>query len=98
MIAQPMFAIEIAQRLGIALETFYRNRQRYHLIDKMPRPINSTGRPAYDRAGMEAWLTRNDPRRPPAMVAANDAIAQPPPNSDGEWNAFLHQHYRQPAE
>lgn len=98
MIARPMHAAEIAQRMGVALETFYRRRKRYHTLDGMPRPITETGRPAYDRAGMEAWLTRNDPRRPKAMVAANDAIATPLPAGDDEWNAFLHQHYRQAAE
>lgn len=93
----PMFAAEIAERLGIALATFYRNRHHYHVVDKMPRPINSTGRPAYDRAGMEAWLTRNDPRRAPAP--ANDPIPPPAPYNDVEWNDFLHKHYSaQPAE
>lgn len=93
----PMFAPEIAKRLGCALATFYRNRQRLHLIDKMPRPINQTGRPAFDREGMEAWLTRNDPRRPKAAAANDDALPPPAPNSDAEWRAFLQQHYG-PAE
>lgn len=93
----PMFAREIAGRLGCALATFYRNRPRLHLIDKMPRPMKETGRPAYDRAGMEAWLTRNDPRRPKA-AAANDVLPPPMPNSDAEWREFLHQHYATPAE
>jgi predicted DNA-binding transcriptional regulator AlpA len=97
MITQPMKPREIAARLGITIETFYRTRHKLHQIDKMPRPITHLGR-AYDRAGMEAWLTRNDPRRPPAMAAANDAIAPPMPNSDAQWNEFLHRHYGQPAE
>lgn len=97
MITKPMHASEIAERLGVTVTTFYKRRQRYHLVDKMPRPINTTGRPAYDRAGMEAWLTRNDPRRPMVQVA-NDSIAPPMPNSDGEWNTFLRQRYAQPAD
>ncbi|MDF3809293.1 MULTISPECIES: hypothetical protein [Rhodopseudomonas] len=88
----PMCAEEIATRLGYKdVNTFYRNRHKLSLIEGMPRPISRTGKQAYDRAGMEAWLTRHDPRRPPA--AANDAIAPPAPSSDGEWNSFLHQHY-----
>lgn len=97
MITKPMHAAEIAERLGVVLRTFYKRRERYHLIDKMPRPINSTGRPAYDRASMEAWLTRNDPRRP-LVQAANDSIAPPMPSSDNEWNTYLQRLYTQPAE
>jgi hypothetical protein len=98
MISKPMHCAEIAERLGVALDTFYKRRHQHTKLDGMPAPIARTGRPAYDRAGMEAWLTRNDPRRP-KTVAANDAIAPPMPNSDGEWNKFLLQHYaQQPAE
>lgn len=96
MITTPMHAAEIAQRLGVTVETFYKRRTRYILIDGMPRPMTSTGRPAYERAGMEAWLTRQDPRRPKAP--ANDSIAPPMPNSDAEWNTFLRQYRGQPAE
>lgn len=92
MIPKPMFAPEIAQRLGVTVETFYKRRKQYHLCDRMPRPMNSTGRPAYDRAGMEAWFTRNDPRRPP-LRPANDIDAPLMPRNDDEWNGFLHQHY-----
>ncbi|WP_398473376.1 hypothetical protein [Tardiphaga sp.] len=91
-----MHAAEVAKRLGVTVATFYRRRPKLHMVDGMPRPITSTGRPSYDRASMEAWLTRNDPRRPPA--AANDSIAPPMPNSDAEWNRFLRQTYGQPAE
>jgi predicted DNA-binding transcriptional regulator AlpA len=91
MISKPMYAPEIAGRLGVGVDRFYKNRERYRMIDGMPQPISTIGRMAWDRAGMEAWLTRHDPRRP--KIIANDAIAPPQPHADGEWNQFLHQHY-----
>jgi hypothetical protein len=89
----PMYVPEIAARMGVSTETFYKNRERYRVIDGMPERISRVGRMAWERNGMEAWLTRNDPRRPRGMVAANDSIAPPMPNSDAEWNKFLHNHY-----
>jgi hypothetical protein len=91
--SKPMFASEVARRIGVTLDTFYKNREKYRLVDGMPAPISRVGRMAWDRAGMEAWLTRNDPRRPRNLRAANDAIAPPMPNSDAEWSDFLHRHY-----
>lgn len=96
MTTEPFHAAEVAERLGVGVDRFYKNRERYRLVDGMPPPISRVGRMAWDRAGMEAWLTRNDPRRPKA--AANDSIAPPMPNTDAEWNAFLRQHRGQPAE
>ncbi|OKO67649.1 hypothetical protein AC629_42590, partial [Bradyrhizobium sp. NAS80.1] len=93
---KPMFAPEIAERLGITKERFYLNRQKYHMIDKMPRPMNSTGRPAYDRASMEAWFSRHHPLR--QQRPANDITAPLQPHNDEEWRDFLHKHYAQPAE
>ncbi|MBP1296648.1 hypothetical protein [Bradyrhizobium elkanii] len=95
-IGEPMHCREIAERLGVHLQTFYKNRERYHLLDKMPRPITTGGHPRYDRAMMEAWFRRNDPRLPQLKVA-NDPLPPPTPASDEQWRAFLHQHY-QPAE
>lgn len=87
MIVGPMHCAEIAQRLGVSLDTFYKNRSRYSEQDGMPYPISRVGRPAYERSGIEAWLTRNDPRRPPA--AANDAVPIPDAFSDDEHRARL---------
>lgn len=95
-INEPMKIAEIAARLGVDASTFRRNRERYHVIDRMPRPISTTGHPRYDRAMMEAWLRRNDPRLPQIKVA-NDPLPPPTPASDEQWRAYLHQHY-QPAE
>lgn len=95
MITGPMRPTEIAQRMGLAVATFMKRRHQYEKCDGMPGAITRTGKVTYDRAGMEAWLTRHDPRRPKGH--ANDAIAPPMPNTDNEWNRFLHQHYGQPA-
>jgi hypothetical protein len=92
---EPFTAREVAQRLGITVETFYLRRQHYHQIDKMPRPLSESGRQKYDRASMEAWFSRHHPhaqRRP-----ANDAAPPPMPSNDAEWSDFLHRHYA-PAE
>lgn len=91
MIPKPMHAAEIAQRIGVTLDTFYKRRTRYHMIDGMPRPINSTGRPAYDRAGMEAWLTRFHPLRPAAP--ANDPLPHPAPAAIDEHRVLLARAY-----
>jgi hypothetical protein len=96
--AKPFTSAEIAERLGITRKTFYIRRHRLHVVDKMPRPISEVGKPKWDRAGMEAWLTRNDPRLP-QVRAANDAIAPPMPSNDVQWSEFLRRHYAgQPAE
>lgn len=68
-------AREVADRIGIRLTTFYRNRRHYELVDKMPRPVCSGGRHRYERTSMDAWLTRFHPLRPPAP--ANDPVAPP---------------------
>lgn len=53
-----MLPSEIAQRLGITRETFWRVRHRYILCEGMPRPISRSGPQRYPRAEMEAWLVR----------------------------------------
>lgn len=88
---EPFTAREVAQRLGITVETFYLRRTQLHLVDKMPRPLSATGRHKFDRASMEAWLTRHHPQRAPAP--ANDPAPPPMPSNDAEWSQFLHRHY-----
>jgi hypothetical protein len=89
---KPMTAPDIAERLGITVDTFYRKRHALHQIDKMPRPICETGRPRYERAGMEAWLTRHHPQRP-QTAPANDVAPAPDPASDQEHRARLRAAY-----
>jgi hypothetical protein len=96
--SKPFTSSEVAERLGVTVKTFYRMRHRYHAIDRMPRPISEAGKPTWERAGMEAWLTRNDPRLP-QVRAANDALPPPMPSNDVQWSEFLRRHYAgQPAE
>lgn len=93
MITDPFSAREVASRLGYrSVGTLYRNEAKL-IAAGMPASTNPCGKRAYDRAAMEAWLTRNDPRRPRQMCAANDVSQPPMPSSDAEWNTFLHQHY-----
>ncbi|EKS26715.1 hypothetical protein [Afipia felis] len=78
---------DIADRLGISLDTFYRRRERLERDDGMPRPLCSGGRHAYEKTGMDAWLTRFHPYRPPP--AANDVCAPLVPMTDEEHRGRL---------
>ncbi|NUU41412.1 hypothetical protein [Tardiphaga robiniae] len=91
MIQKPMTCAEIAQRLGMSLDNFYKSRGRLHQVDKMPRPLNERGKAAYDRASMEAWFTRDHPMRPPAP--ANDPLPAPEPSTDEEHRIRLARAY-----
>jgi hypothetical protein len=85
-----MFADEVADRLGLTVEQFHRNRGRLHADDGMP-PALFRHRPfRFNRLKMEAWLNR-DRDVPPA---ANDA-APVEPNSLAEHRARLSIAYRQ---
>jgi hypothetical protein len=79
----PMFSAEIAERLGVSIDTFYRRRHRLHCEEAMPLPICSTGRPVWDRSTMEAWFGRFHPARP--AQAANDPLPLPSPQSVGDF-------------
>lgn len=93
-IPKPMFADELAARLGIAKDTLYRNRAKYQDHHGMPAPIVDTGRLAWERTGIEIWLTRHDPRRPRSPVVANDLEAPLVPATREERLAALHDYYR----
>lgn len=86
MTTRPMFSQEIAVRIGVTAATFRRNRNKY-LSAGMPAPICDAGRPAWERSGMEAWLTRHHPHRPPPP--ANDVAAPPCPVTDTEHRLLL---------
>lgn len=92
----PMPTAELARRIGVTVQTFWKNRQRYQLIDRMPPALTSAHR-AWDRATIEAWLQRHHPARPAARPA-NDAAPLPPPGNDAEWQGYLASHYGVPAE
>lgn len=86
MITAPMKPPEISARIGVTVDTFYKNRQRYIKCNGMPDSI-AGGKSGYDRASMEAWLTRYHPARPPRPV--NDVFAVPDPATDEEHRARL---------
>lgn len=96
MIARPYTAREVAALIGVTLDCFYKNRERYRLVDGMPAPICSSGRMTWERSGFDAWLHRHDPRYP-KLRPANDIAAPPPARNDAEWNDYLRRHYGQPA-
>jgi hypothetical protein len=87
----PMFSAEIAERLGVSVDTFYRRRPRLHHEESMPLPICSTGRPVWDRSTMEAWFGRFHPARP--AQAANDPLPLPPPQSIEDFRTRFAQVY-----
>lgn len=66
-------AKHVAAAIGICPTTLYRTMETRHTRDGLPRPISGRGRLKWEPAGFDAWLTRNDPRRPPAP--ANDPVA-----------------------
>jgi predicted DNA-binding transcriptional regulator AlpA len=80
-------APEIAEAIGISLDTLYRTRQLRHDRDQLPRPICETGPLKWERTGFDAWLTRHHPARPPRP--ANDVSMLPDPASDAEHRARL---------
>ena len=87
MMLRPYSAIEVAEAIGISLDTLYRTRQARHDRDQLPRPISETGRLKWERTGFDAWLTRYHPARPPRP--ANDVQNLPVPASDEEHRARL---------
>lgn len=87
----PMFSAEIAERLGVSVDTFYRRRPRLHHEESMPLPICSTGRPVWDRSTMAAWFGRFHPARP--AQAANDPLPLPPPQSIEDYRTRFAQVY-----
>lgn len=84
----PYTAAEVAAAIGITLDTFYRTRQWRHDHEALPRPISERGKLAFERGGMDAWLTRHHPLRAKALPA-NDLFAVPEPASDAEHRARL---------
>ena len=94
-IQRPMDSTEIAARLGMTMETFYRRRQILHREDGMPMPMNSHGRPRWERTGMEIWFTRFHPARP--APPANDPLPPPPPQTVDDFRTQFARAYGQPT-
>lgn len=84
---RPYLARDVAEAIGISLDTLYRTRQIRHDRDHLPRPICETGPLKWERSGFDAWLTRHHPARPPRP--ANDVFDPPAPATDAEHRARL---------
>ena len=72
-------AKHVAEAIGVTVTTLYRTREERHTRDRLPRPLGERGRLKWEPAGFDAWLRRNDPRRPPAP--ANDPVAPLAPST-----------------
>jgi hypothetical protein len=91
---RPYSSTQVAEAIGVSLDTFYRTRQTRHDRDLLPPPISSRGPLKWERTGFDAWLTRHHPLRP--RPAANDACAMPDPVSDDEHRVRLAKAYGSP--
>jgi hypothetical protein len=70
--------------MGVSLDSFYRTRQIRHERDGLPAPISERGLLKWERAGLDAWLTRHNPMRPMTIArthscyrAANERTSEP---------------------
>ena len=88
---KPYLAFEVAEAMGISLDTLYRTRQLRHQRDALPRPISERGPLKWERSGFDAWITRHHPMRP--QQAANDATALPDAVTDVEHRSRLARAY-----
>lgn len=91
---KPYTSRNVAALLGMSVARFYLRRRHLELIDKMPPPIASSGRHAWHRASVDAWLMRHHPNHRGAI--ANDNAPLPAPSSVAEHRADLHRIYGAP--
>ncbi len=91
---KPVRAPEVAERLGLSLDQFYRRREALHAAG-LPRPVLPVGKLAWDRATIEAWFGRHHPNAPPMREVANDTTAPVPSEMIAldEQRRFLAEHY-----
>lgn len=89
--AEPYDANHVAAALGICRTTLYRTLDERCTRDGLPRPLSGRGRLKWEPAGFDAWLTRNDPRRPSAP--ANDITAPLAPATIEEYRARFAREY-----
>lgn len=88
---KPYSAIDVAEAIGISLDTLYRTRQIRHTRDGLPRPISETGPLKFERSGFDAWIKRHHPWHP--KTPTNDLAATPDPASIEESRARLARAY-----
>lgn len=84
-------AREVAEKLGISVETLYRTRGRLHAEDGLPPTITRHRPFKWNRAAFDAWY---DPRtRAASLAAANDSTPPVPLQSDQQHREHLAQVY-----
>lgn len=85
-------AAEVAAKLGLTVEHFYRRNVRAELVaNGMPRSLTASPL-RFPKRAFDAWLDRDHPLMPKAPGLAPAAPADP--QSVREWSAFLDKHYR----
>lgn len=82
----PVNAGEAARRVGVSLDTFYRNWRSYVRLNGMPNTI-LPGKVAFPRPEFLAWVTRR--REQAAVTAANENNPMPESMTDAEQRAEL---------
>lgn len=82
----PVLAEEAARRVGVSLDTFYRNWRSYVRLNGMPAPI-LPGKVAFPRAAFLAWIERR--REQAAITASNENNPMPESMTDAEQRAEL---------
>lgn len=82
----PVLAEEAARRVGVSLDTFYRNWRSYVRLNGMPAPI-LPGKVAFPRAAFLDWINRR--REQAAVSAANENNPMPEGMTDAEQRAEL---------
>lgn len=81
-------ARDVAEDLGITLDTLYASRGRRHLQDKLPMPY-ATKPMLWDGATYRAWRGRFHPSAPAAPAVANDTAPIGAPQTDVEHRDHL---------
>lgn len=81
-----VLAEEAARRVGVSLDTFYRNWRSYVRLNGMPATI-LPGKVAFPRAAFLAWIERR--REAAAVTAVNENNPMPESMSDAEQRAEL---------
>jgi hypothetical protein len=89
MAPRPYSALDVAEMIGISLDTLYRTRARRQR-EGLPAPQQEHPL-AWERSGFDAWRTRNHPLR--ATAPANDVVGLPSPDSDDDHRARLRRAY-----
>lgn len=88
-------AREIAEKLGISVDTLYRTRGRLHAEDNLPAPITRHRPFKWCRAAFDAWYDPRTRHLLATLAPANDATPHPPVEHqpDELQRTYLHRAY-----